>query len=145
GRFDWDVRAGLSFETSAVPSDYLSVLTFDSAKMTPSLGASMHIGKVRLDLVYAHTFAFDVTVDPKDAKLAQVSPVAAKPSVNRNYINGGLYSARADVIGLGMAYTFDPAPAEFTQTAPAATPAEPKADPKKDAPGDGSGKGPVRK
>ncbi|MFS8070876.1 MAG: hypothetical protein ACMG6S_31295, partial [Byssovorax sp.] len=49
-------------------------------------------------------------VDPREAKITQVSPVVANPSKSPDYINGGIYSQRADVIGLGFAYTFDPAP-----------------------------------
>lgn len=112
-------RAGVSFESSAIPQNYLSVLTYDAHKVTTALGASVHVGKVRIDATYAHIFPFGVTVDPKDAKIAQVSPVAANPPVNPNYINGGKYSARADIIGLGLAYTFDPAPVEFTNEAAA--------------------------
>jgi long-chain fatty acid transport protein len=107
-------RAGVSFETSAIPAEYLSVLTYDANKVTTALGASLHVRKVRFDASYAHIFPSGVTVDPKDAKIAQVSPVAANPPVHPNTINGGIYSARADIIGVGVAYTFDPA---FTEPA----------------------------
>lgn len=109
GGLAWEGRAGVSFETSAIPNAYESVLTIDQNKVTAALGASVHINKVRLNLVYAHIFGFDVDVDPNSAKIAQVSPVQANPSKNPDYINGGMYSARADVLGLGLAYTFDPA------------------------------------
>ncbi len=109
GGLKWDVRAGASFETSAVPNAYESVLTIDQNKVTAAGGASMHWGKFRFDVVYAHVFGFDVDVDPANAKLSLISPVAANPPVNPDYINGGHYSARADVVGLGLAYTFDPA------------------------------------
>ncbi len=85
------------------------MLTIDQNKVTAALGASVHCSKLRLDLVYAHVFGFDVDVDPNSAKIAQVSPVQANPRKNPDYINGGMYSARADVLGLGLAYTFDPA------------------------------------
>jgi long-chain fatty acid transport protein len=106
---DWDARAGVSFETSAVPNAYESVLTIDQNKVTAALGGSLHWGKFRFDLVYAHVFGFNVDVDPNKAKIALVSPVQANPPVNPDIINGGDYSARADVVGLGLAYTFDPA------------------------------------
>lgn len=117
-----DARAGVSFETSAVPKEYLTVLTIDSNKLTTGLGASLHVGKWRFDAVYAHVFAFGVTVDPKEAKITQVSPVVANPPKNPNTINGGIYSARADAIGLGIAYTFDPAPVD--DAPPPAAPAK---------------------
>jgi long-chain fatty acid transport protein len=102
-------RAGVSYESSAIPKDYLSVLTLDAGKITTAIGASVKLGKLRVDLTYAHLFAFDTTVDPKEAKITQVSPVNANAAKNPDYINGGVYSQRADVIGLGIAYTFDPA------------------------------------
>lgn len=102
-----DARAGVSFETSAVPADYLTVLTIDSAKVTAALGGSLHIGKVRLDATYAHVFGFSVTADPATAKVTQISPVNTNPPAHPDIINGGTYSARADVVGLGLAYNFD--------------------------------------
>jgi long-chain fatty acid transport protein len=106
----WDARAGLSFETSAIPAEYLSVQVIDAPKLTPALGLGLHVGQLRIDATYAHVFAFDVEVAPDQARLAQVSPVDANPPRNPNYINGGVYSARADVVGLGIAYKFDAAP-----------------------------------
>ncbi len=112
-------RAGVSFESSAIPKEYLTVLTLDANKVTASVGASVHIGKWRLDAVYAHVFGLGVTVDPKDAKITQESPVIANPSKTPSYVNGGIYGMRADIVGLGLAYTFDtgmgndpPAPAK---------------------------------
>jgi long-chain fatty acid transport protein len=108
----WEGRAGVSFETSAVPSEYLSVLTIDSSKVTTALGLGLHVGKFRFDAVFAHVFASSVDVDPKAARIPQISPVDANAPKDPNYINGGSYSAAADVIGLGVAYTFEPAPVE---------------------------------
>jgi long-chain fatty acid transport protein len=106
GKQELDVRAGAMFETSAVPREYLSVLTVDTNKVTTSLGASFHAGPIRLDIVYAHSFMFDEDVDPREGKITQVSPVQANPPANPNIINGGTYVASADIIGLGAVYTF---------------------------------------
>ena len=106
-----DIRAGVGFETSAVPNEYVSVLTIDSNKLTPSIGAGVTIGAIRLDMVVAHAFFFSQDVDPRQAKIGQVSPVVANPSPNPNIINGGTYSANATMIGLGAAYTFGAPPA----------------------------------
>jgi long-chain fatty acid transport protein len=122
GNLDWTARGGVSFETSAVPNAYESVLTIDQNKVTAALGASLHWKKVRLDLTYAHVFGLPVNVDPKDAKIALVSPVRANDPVKPDYINGGSYAARADAIGLGLAYTFDPAP--VPDAAPVTPPAK---------------------
>jgi long-chain fatty acid transport protein len=114
----WDGRAGVSYESSAVPTDYLHVLTFDSDKVSASVGLSLHVGKVRFDAVYAHIFLFDRFVDPATAKIAQVSPVVANPSKNPDYINGGFYSARADIVGLGITYQYGEAPKDFAASTP---------------------------
>jgi len=111
GDYSITARGGVSFESSAVPSDYLPVLTLDSNKVTGALGGSFHYGKWRFDATFAHVFAFGATVAPEDAKLTPVSPVEANPPKNANTINGGIYSFRANIIGLGLAYTFDAAPA----------------------------------
>jgi long-chain fatty acid transport protein len=105
-RYQVDVRAGAMFETSAVPNAYVSVLTIDAPKVIASLGASFHVGPVRLDLVYAHSFMAGQDVEPRDAKIAQISPVQANPPAYPNTINGGSYVTSADVIGLGAVYTF---------------------------------------
>jgi long-chain fatty acid transport protein len=103
-------RAGVAFETSAVPNAYESVLTIDQNKVTAAIGGSFQWKKIRIDVTYAHVFGFNVNVDPKDAQIALISPVQANEPKNPDHINGGKYSARADVLGLGMTYTFDPSP-----------------------------------
>lgn len=110
---DWQVRAGVSYESSAVPNDYLHVLTIDSDKVSASLGVSVQIGKVRLDAAYGHVFFVDRTVDPRNAKIAQVAPVTSNPPEYPNYINGGSYSMRGDIVGLGITYQLSGVPKEF--------------------------------
>ncbi|MBK9260081.1 MAG: outer membrane protein transport protein [Polyangiaceae bacterium] len=115
GKAQIDVRAGFGFETSAVPNEYVSVLTIDSNKITPSIGAGLTLGALRLDMVVAHAVIFSQDVDPRQAKISQVSPVIANPAPNPNIINGGTYSASATMIGLGAMYKFgqpEPKPAK---------------------------------
>ncbi len=109
----WEARAGVSYESSAVPNDYLHVLTLDSDKVSASLGLSLHVGRVRFDAAYGHVFFMDRTVDPTTAKIAQVSPVVANTPKYPNYINGGNYSARGDILGLGITYQYGEVPKEF--------------------------------
>ncbi len=112
-KVDITPRLGVSYETSAIPPEFLSVLTIDSNKVTPSLGASVRIGNLRLDAVYAHTFAEEVTVAAKDARIVQTVPLKATPPKNPDYINGGTYAWDANVVGLGMTWTFGhPKPAQ---------------------------------
>lgn len=134
----WAARAGVAYESSAVPDDYLSVQTIDMNKLTTSIGASLYIDRFRFDAVYGHIFGFGVNVDPATAKIAQVSVVTANPPKIADTVNGGSYAARADVLGVGLVYTFGQAPQEnrwepnraLDETAP------PKKDPAKDPPKD---------
>lgn len=109
-------RLGAKFETSSVPAEVQSVLLIDSMKVIPSVGASLHIGDARIDAVFAHVFAQTTNLDPKDARLEQTIPLSANPSKNPDYVNGGIYNWSVNVVGLGFAYTFDPA----AQSKPAA-------------------------
>ncbi len=135
-----DARAGLSYETSGIQEEYLTVLTIDANKFTPSLGAGLHVGEdLRFDFVFAHVFADTVEVDPATARVAQVVPVVANPS-EKDIVNGGTYESRATILGLGVVYTFDrprekakDEPDEIPKASP--SPAEdpaPKPDPEKD-------------
>jgi len=106
GGYTLDFRAGVNYESSAVPPAYLSALTIDLDKITPSIGGSLHIGKHwRLDAVYAHVFAFEREVSSAEAQVPRVNPVRGNPT-DLQAINGGTYSARADVLGVGVEYRF---------------------------------------
>jgi long-chain fatty acid transport protein len=102
----WDARMGASYEKSAIPPAWLSPLTIDTDKFTVAIGAGLHIGQHwRLDGTYAHVFASDATVDPGEAQIPRINPVRGNPT-KTEAINGGAYSARADVLGVGLNYKF---------------------------------------
>jgi long-chain fatty acid transport protein len=111
-------RAGVSYDSSAVPRERLSVLTIDGHKITPSVGVSVNVGPVRLDATYARVIMPEVTVPAEEARIQQVSPVQANPPANPTYINGGVYNAGANIIGLGAVFTFDPGAAAPPPAAP---------------------------
>jgi long-chain fatty acid transport protein len=46
-----------------------------------------------------------VTVTPQQAAVPRVNPVQGNP-VQGTAVNGGQYSARADVLGVGLQYAF---------------------------------------
>jgi long-chain fatty acid transport protein len=100
------LRGGIDYEQSAIPNAYLSPLTIDLDKVIVALGGGIYIGKHwRFDAVYAHAFASDATVSPSEAAVPRVNPVQGNPTATEA-INGGQYSARADVLGIGLNYKF---------------------------------------
>lgn len=101
-----DLRAGGSFETSAIPNEYVSTLTYDANKMIFSLGGGVHVTKeLRLDVVGALAAIQSTIVDPGNAAIPPTNPVSGNPT-ETTAINGGDYAARALVLGLGMNYKF---------------------------------------
>jgi long-chain fatty acid transport protein len=59
-----------------------------------------------LDIVYAHTFGFTTDVDPHDASVTRVHVVRANYPEGEVKINGGRYTAQADVIGVGLNWKY---------------------------------------
>ncbi|HEX8791006.1 MAG TPA: outer membrane protein transport protein [Polyangiaceae bacterium] len=100
------VRAGVGWESSGIQEAYVSPLTVDSSKVTAAIGGGLYIGKHwRLDAVLAHVFASDVTVTPQEASVPRVNPVKGNPT-QETAVNGGHYSSRADVVGVGLQFLF---------------------------------------
>jgi len=104
GSYPTDLRAGVSYESSAVPKEYMSLASLDFDKVTLSIGGSLHVGRWRFDGVYAHLFASSVYNDPTTAKIPRVNPI--KGNAPFEPVNGGQYSATADLIGVGFNYSF---------------------------------------
>ena len=101
-----DLRAGISYETSAIPEAWESVLTYDANKFIASVGASVHAGENwRLDALFALDFLGSRTVTPEEAQVPRVNPVQGNPTATEA-INGGQYSARAIILGVGANYKF---------------------------------------
>jgi long-chain fatty acid transport protein len=103
--YTMDLRGGLSYETSAIPRAYLSLLTIDTDKVTLAIGGGLHVGEHwRLDMTYAHLFASSVNVPAAEAKIPRVNPIAGNAPFEA--VNGGRYAASADLIGVGAQYSF---------------------------------------
>jgi long-chain fatty acid transport protein len=101
-----DGRLGVNYETSAIPAAYLSPLTVDMNKVFLGFGGSLHIGPHwRFDILYGHVFASDTTVSPAIAAVPKVNPVQGNP-VASEAVNGGVYTASADILGGGLNYRF---------------------------------------
>jgi long-chain fatty acid transport protein len=101
-----DLRGGVSYETSAIPDEWVSPLTYDANKLIGSTGASLHAGENwRLDAVAALALIDGTQVAPDKARVPRVNPVQGNPTKTES-INGGDYSARAIILGVGAQYKF---------------------------------------
>lgn len=101
-----DLRAGLSYETSAIPKEWVSPLTYDANKFVGSVGGSIHVGTHwRMDAMGAMVLMDNLDVDPGEARVPRVNPVKGNPTQTES-INGGKYAARALVLGVGARYAF---------------------------------------
>jgi long-chain fatty acid transport protein len=98
-------RAGLAYETSAVPVPYVSLVSLDMDKVIGSIGGSIFVAEHwRFDFVWAHFFANSVTVPADQAQIPRVNPL--KGNAPLEAVNGGKYEASADLIGIGLNYKF---------------------------------------
>ncbi len=101
-----DLRAGLAYETSAIPTDYLTPLTADLDRFTLAFGLGIRPHpRWRLDVMYAHVFAFEAEADPRTAGVSPINPVRGNPTVPTP-INGGTYAAAGNLFGLGATVRF---------------------------------------
>jgi hypothetical protein len=83
----------------------VSLLGLDMNKVIVSIGGGLHVGEHwRLDALWAHLFASTVTVSPDSAAIPRVNPINGNATFEA--VNGGTYSASADLIGVGVNYTF---------------------------------------
>lgn len=95
------LRAGYLFESSAVPDETLSVLTPDGDKHLVTLGLAVRLGKVRLDVGYAHLFQGDrVITNSRSLQLNPIQPSLAVP------VGNGTYVVAADLLSLGLEARF---------------------------------------
>ena len=107
GEYQLQPRAGFAYETSGIQEAYVSPLTIDSNKMTHGARREpLHRASTGGSTpCIAHVFANDVTVTPQEAAVPRVNPVKGNPTQTAS-VNGGQYSSRADVLGVGMEYRF---------------------------------------
>ncbi len=99
------LRSGISYETTAVPRAYMSLSSLDFPKTTLMIGSSLWIGKRwRFDAVLGHMFTQDVVTSPGEAKIDRISPL--KGNAGSEPVNGGTYTATAQLIGFGLEYKY---------------------------------------
>ena len=98
-----DARAGLSYDSGAVPTEYISLSSLDFDKTIVSIGGSLHVdAHWRVDALYGHVFGADASVVPSSAQIPRVNPLSGNAPLEA--INGGDYSVSADLIGVGVNY-----------------------------------------
>ncbi|MEZ4262768.1 MAG: outer membrane protein transport protein [Polyangiaceae bacterium] len=101
-----DLRAGVAYDTTAIPVEYVSPLTVDGSKITASVGGGLHIGEHwRFDAMFTFVAMANIAVDPGEAKVPRVNPVKGNPT-QTEAINGGVYQPSATVLGIGAQYKF---------------------------------------
>lgn len=111
GGYPMAVRAGSSYERSAVPPEYLSVLTVDLDKVQLAAGGSLFVGEkknVRLDAVIGYTIGFTTDVDPRAAQITKVKVVRANDPKAEDVtkVNGGRYTGSAMLLGVGLNWKY---------------------------------------
>ncbi|WP_395836739.1 OmpP1/FadL family transporter [Archangium violaceum] len=102
--FALDVRAGLSYEQSAIPAAYLAPLTVDTDKVTGSVGLGLRLGaRLRLDAVYSQAFGGQREVSPSEAAVPRINPLAGE-QFPTTPVNGGRYQVQTRILGVGLRY-----------------------------------------
>jgi len=91
------LRAGYLFESAAMPSQTLSVLTPDGDKHLLSLGVALRLGRFRIDAAYGHFFQGDRSVS--DSRSYQLNPI--QPSILVP-VGNGTYQVATDVLSIGF-------------------------------------------
>jgi long-chain fatty acid transport protein len=106
GGYPVDARAGVSYETSGVPVNYVSISSLDFNKVMPTVGGSLYVGaRWRFDGMFGHVFEWSTYVNPNDAQIQRINPIAGNPTYAP--VNGGWYHASANLLGVGFNYKFD--------------------------------------
>ncbi len=104
-----DLRAGASYDTSAVPREYVSTLpmSLDANKVIVGGGAGFHVHKQwTINIVYSHLFFEGLSISPKEAKVGPLMNAVVGGDMPVEAINGGKYRTSADLFGAGVDYTF---------------------------------------
>lgn len=100
-----ELRGGLSYEQSAIPTAYLTPLTADEDKVTGSVGLGVRLGeRLRLDAVYSRDFGALRQVTPSEAAVPRINPMGGDDSPSQG-MNAGTYQLESHVLGLGASYS----------------------------------------
>jgi long-chain fatty acid transport protein len=93
-----DLRAGVLWEQSAIPTRTLSVLQLDTDKVGLSAGLTWHASDtLAVDLSYTHLFYQDTTV--RNSIVRQINPTDPDNTI---VVGNGDYTFTVDMVGLGI-------------------------------------------
>lgn len=119
------LRAGAMYETSSFDDAYLTPLTLDSDKLVLALGASYEVSRgIFVDATYGHVFLADRSVT--NSAVPQPNPIRPPPEPSAPapdapvYVGNGDYSMEADVVGVGLRWSFGAGEASQSRGASAA-------------------------
>jgi long-subunit fatty acid transport protein len=104
--FAYTARGGIAYETSAVPTDWVSNLSYDANKVIISGGGGLHLLKdtLRLDGGLSFIYIPDFRVNPDTAQFKRIDPF--NTGFELEAINGGDYKTLAVLISGGLQYKF---------------------------------------
>ncbi|MET0339375.1 MAG: outer membrane protein transport protein [Polyangiales bacterium] len=96
------VRMGLSYASSAVPSQYMNIDVYPVRKVGVHLGATSQYGRLKLTIAYAHLFYQKLTVPVGTGEVREITSQPPEPQA----VNEGFYQAQLDVISGQMNIAF---------------------------------------
>ncbi len=97
------LRAGFSYATRAVPTEYMSIQYWPVRKIGLHFGLTSAFGRYRVSLAYAHLFYESINVPVGSGKLNESGGLSAGMPLA---INEGYYQAALDVVSLQLGTSF---------------------------------------
>jgi long-subunit fatty acid transport protein len=97
------VRAGVSYESNAIPTAYMNIDAWAVTRVGLHAGGTLKLGNLKLSIAYAHIFFGDVSVPLKQGRITEIvsaNPTQAQP------VNEGDYTASLNVISGQINYAF---------------------------------------
>jgi len=98
------VRAGVSYETNGIENGWTQTDFMPFARLGLHAGLTLRLGKLDINLAYAHIHQFEVEVTN-----GEMRPVYALPPTSFSgvaTINSGTYTSNVDILSLGVNYHF---------------------------------------
>jgi hypothetical protein len=98
------IGAGITYETAAAPSEYVSTLTVDAAKILVGIGGGYEHDGWQIGAAAGFAKLTDIEVPVAEAAVVQLQPL--RDPVQPVSINAGTYKSSYLVAGLRLARRF---------------------------------------